>query len=185
MDNLTPRGFIVGLEKPDDDVGPNRPLESLFYNYLAGRLRFESYDFRDGVIKTVLQAFGTDDFTRWFLRQSLSPYYTEKHLEFLRDMLRYMEGQETRYDTDVWDCLITRGGTIPFTPVEDQDAIELQFFGISTDNRQRDYRPFYVSDLIERYAEREGGLQKLLYTCVILFGDNYKELEQDRTEHFD
>lgn len=177
-DNITPRGFLIGLDKPDDDAEPNRAIESFFFNYLKGSLKMESFEFRKELVRQVLSLFCTETLLyRWWFHQQHSPYFTESHLEFLRDILRYAKNEPMKYDFEAWDSLIGREEGALFTPpADEQYEIEYTFFGITTDNVHRELVPYRITDLIEDYAKQEGGLGKLLYACYILFGKHYREV---------
>lgn len=168
-DNITPRGFVYGIKKPDDDRQENRIIESLFFNHLANRIKLESLEFKRALIEHTLEAFGTDNFLEWYYNQYNSPYLSDVHLDFLRDTIGFIYGKPRKYFVEVWDDLLDRTD-IKHRPIH-KELIEREFFGIT----ETHIRPVLVEDVIKEWATKENGLADMLYTLFLLFGKRYDE----------
>lgn len=176
-DNITPRGFVIGGKKADDNADANVFVESLFFNYIGKRISIDTVAFRREMVLTVMKAFGeVPNFNHWYRNQFTSPYLSDLHVEFLRDTIRYLLTGTRKYSLEVWDSIIKRGEIV--TPnAGDDDEDERKFFGISSSGVYRKPKIVKIPDIVTLFMEKKNGAADLLYTAYILFGKDYSERE--------
>lgn len=171
--NITPRGFLVGLKKPEKDAELNTTVEKLFFGSLAKNYQHEKMEFRRQAIEAAYEAFGTTFFKEWYDHQKDSPYFTEMHQDFLRDTLQFLETGERKFHLETWDALLSRDCAEKATET-DYNEIEVEFFGLPQAGIIRKVRPYRLPDLICKWTKQEEGFQDLIYTLFILFGKPYQ-----------
>lgn len=176
-DNITPRGFVVGTSRADDEAEANLAVTALWEQYLSRRMLIDSFDFRDAVIRAVLGAFDTVNFRDWYFNQRTSPFVNDMHRRFLVDTLNFICGCEREFELITWDSLLDKQ-QVP-TPIDKQEVSETEasFFGISTGSVVRDRIDDHVflRDIVAKWCQRENGVVDMLYSTHILFGKPNKE----------
>lgn len=175
-DNVTPRGFVIGAKPADDDAENNKYVESLFFNQLSRRIELDSFAFRKQVILQAFNAFGqVPSFNHWYSNQFTSPYLTDMHVAFLRDMLKFMLDGTRRYNLETWDSILSREDVLASKNPEMDDEIEHDFFGISSPGMIRKPISVKIPDVVKAFMKQPNGTSELIYTLYILFGKNYQD----------
>lgn len=177
MDNITPRGFIYGVDTPDDDREPNKAIEYLFYNNLANSLKTESLAYKRKIIEVALTAFGTSNFLNWFYNQFKSRYLSTTHFEFLLDTLHFISTGNRKFNLEAWDSIISKDEIVYTKEHQDTKVVD-EFFGISSAGVVRTTKNYLVKDVLKLWVSRHNGFNDLLYTINILFSTNYTGKEK-------
>jgi hypothetical protein len=193
---LYPRGFLGGNLKPQiessprpfDDVShrhqyaatdyssgnttivPNPDVEALYITYVKNSVNTGSPAFRSRILAVALNAFGTKNFLTWYLSQFSSPAAGDLHNRFLTDTIKFISTGVRDMPLENWAALllITESadsiGKIP-------DTVK-PFFGIRQDEPFNNARfNIQLTDVIQTWCSKEGGLEDLLGTLHILFGN--------------
>ena len=171
--NLTPRGFVVGHKRADDDCAPNFTVDSLFTAFITKQLNLRKLSFKKSILQAALTAFGVESFTDWCRNQTTSPALSELHADFIKDTINFITGHERKYDLTTWDSIISRSNVPTNTRIELErptfDSLE-DFFGVSNGGVYRVHKANFLEDVLVQWTSREDGFADLIYTLYILFG---------------
>ena len=192
-----PRGFLgwdIGLTPPDNSttlseiisaVNNGRPLplkhsgitnndvQLLWNQFCAGSQYITSFGFREKILLAALHAFGTQDFKAWCNLQQESPYYTDMHRRFINDTFNFLINGRRAVQIHQWSRLID----LRESNYEDRDtnvAID-DYFSYGDDHGYVGigHKPFQnIESVIHHWCARTNGIEDLIATLHILFGDN-------------
>lgn len=152
---------IKNYHNADTTTYSNHEVEALYATYLKQVGEVTSFAFRKKVLSVALRAFGTKDFQEWIIQQRSSPASGELHRRFIRDIVRFLSGKRRELSLQVWAGLLNidedGGNTTPDPEVE-------EFFAIYP----------HAHDLrhtLQFWCSQNGGIEDLLQTLHLLFGD--------------
>lgn len=152
----------------DPQMNANDTVEHLYADYMKEAGEVLSMEFRTKVLHAALHAFGTTSFFHWFREQSSSPAFGDMHQRFLIDTLRFLQGNRREMALVVWDQVLDIEDA---TPLKSQ-YINLadEFFGATLRDAQAK-RNDSVVDVIQLWCTRPNGIEDLLQTLHLLFGN--------------
>jgi len=191
---LFPRGFLGGNIKPqierssnpynaeigkhqyianDRDsngtsIAANPIVEGLYSDYIKNFIATSSFDFRKQVLAVALSAFGTPNFAIWFTTQYKSPAAGDLHNRFLDDTLKFINTGSRDMSLETWQSLLLitdEGNNIGAMSKYAKD-----FFGIQ-DHQDVFKANTSLIEVVQKWCSKEGGLEDLLGTLHILFGN--------------
>lgn len=159
---FAPEKFSV-YKRPTDISEFNRAVEKIYVSYVRQEPHTNSFGFREQVLRAALTAFGTSNFHAWYKLQIQSPVLGRLHRDFLDDTLRFITEGRRDMTLETWGSLID---------IENADAGTV---GIS--DYAREYfgsnRPDpSVIDVVQEWCSKPNGLEDLLGTLHILFGQH-------------
>ena len=154
--------YQVNDKKHGGGGPPSNPhVEALYAEYVKKNPAWNSFEFRERILRTALEAFGLVSFESWYQSQHQSPACGDMHNEFLTDTLKFITTGQRRMHLMSWSSLLhmTDDGSA-IGPVSEEAE---QFF------KNRNH--FMLNDVIQVWCSRDGGLEDLLGTLHILFGN--------------
>jgi hypothetical protein len=154
--------YTVNDKKSSKGGPPANPhVEALYAQYIKKNPSWGSFDFRKETLLTALGAFGTRSFRSWYLSQHQSPACGDLHNRFLTDTLRYINEGRREMGLMTWGSLITmtdEGNSVG--PVSEYAKNLFKHdFGNS------------LTSVIQKWISHDGGLEDMLGTLHILFGN--------------
>lgn len=149
-------------------IAVNENVESLYSKYIRNSYKASSFEFQKLVLITALNAFGTEAFDFWFLKQFESPSVGDLHRKFLEDCLRFISTGRREMPLETWDSLLDYSDSGEMRgPVSEVTA---EFFGISTNGYNRIRRNTMLVDVLQDWCAQPNGLEDLLCSLHVLFG---------------
>lgn len=150
----------------------NRDVDIIWSQYTGAFQYMSSFDFREKIILIALKAFGTQNFMSWIKLQEMSPMYTDMHRRFIMDTLRFIHEGSRSVNIQSWIQLIYPRETTQKdrefnVPIED-------IFDTSIDNQLAigSKLPQSLVEIIPMWCAQPGGIEDMLTTMRVLFGDN-------------
>ena len=193
---LYPRGFLGGDIKPQVDRTPtpfgeqtkqlhytvnqhnsvgssivaNPNVEAIYAAHIKNTIKTGDPAFRTTVLSVALNAFGTNNFLVWYMSQYNSPAAGGLHNDFLLDTLHFITHGSRNMSLETWMALLKitdEGNNIGNLPDKAKE-----FFGVDRDapimNASRNTS---LVEVIQSWCSKSGGLEDLLGTLHILFGN--------------
>lgn len=149
-------------------IAVNENVESLYSKYIRNTYKAEAFEFRKLVMITALNAFGTEAFDFWYLKQFESASVGDMHRRFLEDCLRFILTGRREMSLETWDSLIDYSDSGEMRgPVSEYTA---EFFGITTNGYVRQRRNTMLVDVLQDWCAQPNGLEDLLLALHVLFG---------------
>lgn len=177
MLQLYPRGFLGEQTQggpastPSGKLRPvgNRAVDKLYGQYINRAVLTTAVEFRRQVLATALHAFGTRNFEVWFSSQRQSPKVGRTHLDFLEDTIQFIWSGRRNMDVNTWLAILEA------EDVGDRSGAysELvnEFFGIRSYGLERVERNRDMVDVIQGWCSQSGGIEDMLCTLHVLFGN--------------
>lgn len=165
---LQPSISLFHNQRSGDQIKVNEDVEALYAQMITRVVTFDDFEFREAVLVTALNAFGTQQFDFWYSQQQYIPSAGNLHREFLEDTLQFIETGTRSQHMQTWNDLINSNDTGHRQTVMSQKAIE--FFGISSNGIRREPRNSNLVDVLCNWTSQPGGFSDLLFTLHILFG---------------
>lgn len=189
LDNLeiTPRGFLgnslgesvkipLGTFSKTTTVGPdannfagritipNPNVDKVMNEYVNKPLHCANFGFVVDVIEIAIHAFGTSNFTNWYVMQHKSPVTTDLHIRFLNETIDFILTGERKTNVFTWlNLLACTENTGNYTLVDNNILAKIEKGGIKT-----------IKELLIVWLRKENGLNDLVMTLFILFGSVQK-----------
>jgi hypothetical protein len=163
---------IASVVTPQQGVAEaNAAVEMLHAQYVRRAAVTMSFEFREKVLIAALDAFGTVSFTDWYHSQPESPAFGDTHQRFLDDTLRFILQGRRYLSLESWASFLlpTDAG---IRPVEGGE-IEEEFFSYmeSAQPVTGGTGTVLLADVIQQWTSRPGGIEDLLGTLHLLFGN--------------
>lgn len=151
----------------DRTVISNTDIEHLYKSLLQAAWIPNDFKFRKRVLRAALQAFGTKSFYDWCELQTQSAYFSDTHKQFLNDTFSFIASGQRSVGLHSWMALIDQRPA----PVRlaHNDYNYRAYFKMEQASLLR--RPFTVAETIKAWCSQPGGLEDMLITLHILFGD--------------
>lgn len=146
----------------------NAIIEKLFEEWRSMGRKSTDVDFVEDVISAALQAFGTVDMYEWCYMQTLSPYFTANHRQYLNETFEFIETGKRKFSHPTWLRLLR---------LELADPMDAKVYYTYQDFfRIKDAvlvkPPMDVYTFVERWLSQPGGFDDMLQTLHVLFGDD-------------
>lgn len=153
--------FRIVTKNTDQKHRPNTNVETLFMAVVRDEPYIHKLDFKKKVLQAALHAFGTEDFKFWFEMQQKSPSFGDNHSDFLDDTLRFISTGRRYVHLMTWNELVQ--GTDVGETRSHLSEYASTFF---RDNSGTD-----LTEIIQRWVSQPNGLEDLLFSLHILFGN--------------
>lgn len=161
------RTFILN-EPTGNTIQANERIDSLYAEWIKDPINLDAMAFRDKVLHAAVGAFGTREFSTWYLGQFNSPALGELHNRFLEDTLAFIDGKRRQYPLMTWESLLSHSDTgIIRTEMSEHVA---EFFGYESNGYQRRARNRDLLDVIQSWVSQPNGFEDMLVTLHVLFG---------------
>lgn len=151
-------------------ISANSTVEALYASYIKQTVRTGDFTFRKQILLAAFEAFGTPDFMYWFNTQyTKNPAAGTIHNDFLVDTLKFLTFGRRDMSLETWASLVQitdEGNNIGSMPSEAKE-----FFGISEPGKRRYVNDSNMIDIVKRWCSQPQGLEDLLGTLHILFGN--------------
>lgn len=176
---LYPRGYLgeafVSGQAALDPSRPKKPsahpnVEALYDQYIKRIGATTSFEFRRQVLAVALKAFGTSNFEIWVSSQRQSPLIGDTHNNFIDDTIRFISEGRRDLCVENWDALITSADH--GERLTGHTEIAKEFFGFPSSGHHRYPRNRELIDVIQLWCSRPGGIEDMLCTMHVLFGNN-------------
>lgn len=164
------QGRIAVVQPGASELCVNEDIERLHASYIKEAGEVLGRPFRDKVLSAAFKAFGTMSFHRWVKEQRSSPGFGDMQYRFISDTMEYLQGSKRPVDMTVWEVSIEAG--VPCPPPEKFKEVFFNFFGTTINDReQRPVRNDNLVDVIQMWCSRPNGIEDLLQTLHLLFGN--------------
>jgi hypothetical protein len=147
-------------------VEVNQNVENAWTHFLKNSGSTMNFDFREKILLVALEAFGTMDFKAWVDTQFKGPSTGELHAKFIEDTLGFILTGKREMSLQNWEAVLTMAD-IETNITQHTENIKA-FFLDSTGKTPVNYR---LQDVLIRWCGQEGGIEDLVQTLHVLFGD--------------
>jgi hypothetical protein len=148
-------------------IAANPIVEALYAAYIRNNINTSSMEFRTSILEAALDAFGTTNFAVWYSVQFDNAVAGDLHNRFLDDILKFIEFGRRDMSLETWASLLIitdEGDDVGYL----SDRAK-KFFGIYNNQSAKDN--IKLVDVIQKWCSKPGGLEDLLGTLHILFGN--------------
>lgn len=151
---------------PKASVEINKNVETAWVHMLRHGAATGDFDFRQNVLTIAMGAFGTNDFLEWTNMQISGPSTGHLHVEFIEDTLRFITTGKRHMTVTNWLGIlgISDLGSNVTTKSEDIAAFFIHPLNNTVTNTK-------LVEVIQRWCSHEGGIEDLVQTLHVLFGD--------------
>jgi len=160
--------ILFKLNKPvvsDDKPFLYHPgITTVYEKFDADEKIIRSFEFRETVLQEVLNCFNVNNFRYWLDLQRNSKYYSNLHIEFLNDTIKFMSEGRRSVNIETWVRLVG-GPSLEHENVPKAHPTYRSEFNSLFDNEG-------LVDAISHWTAHEGGFKDLLTFCFIVFGKN-------------
>lgn len=188
---IYPRGFAgfdIGLPIRNKTLSSNQVFKSILHNQDIGRSNtsvisntmvedlwkklcngngfISNFKFREAIIKSGLNAFGTNSFLEWIELQNNNPYLSNIHRRFINDTFNFLKNGTRSLNIQMWLQLIAGDA-------QDNSKVKINyqdFFGTNKPLHQRENHD--INQLLIQWVSQPNGFEDLLGTLHVLFGDS-------------
>ena len=152
------------------EANPN--VESLYAEYIKNCTKVDSPEFRAQVLKATITAFGTKNFAIWYAIQFKSLAAGRLHKQFLEDTLKFILDGRREMSLETWQSLVLITDEGDKIGTHGNSDVVKSFFAIY-DNQdvQSAKTRFNLIDVIQDWCSKPGGIEDMLGTLHILFGN--------------
>jgi hypothetical protein len=142
-------------------ITANPHVEALYAGYIKRLPNSGSFEYRKEILLAALSAFGTPNFRAWYFVQHDSPAAGDLHNRFLTDTLKFLSEGRREMSLETWASLLTI--TDEGNNIGGVSDYAVKFFEYGNNDK--------LTDVIQLWCEKSGGLEDLLGTLHILFGN--------------
>lgn len=159
--------YNKSLVNKDRTVISNSEVENLFKALIQSSWSGNSFEYRERVLKAALSAFGTKSFFDWCQLQNESPYFTDLHRRFLNDTFEFIKTGKRTMAVGTWASIIRPR---PIASMDRNTEYKVtEYFRLNQGSLLR--RPFGITDTVVGWTSQPGGVEDMVATLHILFGD--------------
>lgn len=166
-----PRGFSGGpaLELDDKEVQAGDPNVMILYReYANPGFETQTWQFKRRVIDLALRVFDRKEGFS-FIDQDANTHLSGFNYKFLLDTLKYIATGRRSMDVQMWGDLMEQSSTVPTHVVEGRSAIYKRIAEYKLD--------LTPSSLIQKWLSHKDGLEDLIVTMHLMFGDRVITLD--------
>jgi hypothetical protein len=144
-------------------------VHDLYKDWCGNSDLLKDFDFREKILKTAIESFGTYNFYDWLTLQSTKPTLSDLHKTYILDTLEYlMLDQPRKIDNTSWMRLL-QADDRPNAVVID---VKQYFMSKPGSLATSDVRlPSKMLSILKLWVSKERGFEDLLMTLYIIFGD--------------
>jgi hypothetical protein len=159
----------VGIVQPQQvTADPNHVVETLYAQYLKRSADTLSFEFREAVLIAALNAFGYPNFYTWYMVQLQSPSWGDMHMRFLNDTLEFLMTGRREMRLETWAHLIKPTDEVV---LRQPTALAKKYFYMENRPVPPDTELFSLENTIQLWCEKPQGIEDLLGTLHLLFGN--------------
>jgi hypothetical protein len=172
---------IAGIVVPQQNTADANPaVEMLYAQYVKRAAATMSFEFREKILIVALDAFGTASFTDWYASQPESPSVGDTHQRFLDDTLHFIRCGRRNLPLESWVSFLLPfdgGRRLAHVSETSEDngpgktAEEFFSYMQSTQPIAAGHGTVLLADVIQQWTSRPGGIEDLLGTLHLLFGN--------------
>lgn len=151
----------------DRTVISNTEIEHLYKTLCQAAWIPNNLAFTERALRAALSCFGTRSFFDWCELQTQSAYFTDLHKQFLNDTFTFITTGQRRIMLQTWLATVDMKPAPP--KLMHHDYAYRQYFKMEQAALLR--RPFGVKDTVQAWCSQPGGLEDMITTLHILFGD--------------
>lgn len=164
IDNFIPMKLSKPVIEDDKPFLYHPGITKVYEEFDADEKIIRSFEFRETVLQEVLDCFNVNNFRYWLDLQRSSKYYSNLHIEFLNDTIKFISEGKRSVNVETWIRLV--GG-----PSLKQENVPK-----ATPTYRSEFNSLFENEaLIEAmscWTSHEGGFKDLLTFCFIVFGKN-------------
>ena len=150
-------------------VVSNTTVEKLWNDLISANNFGNNFNFREQILVTALNAFGTSNFLDWIRLQSQNPYLNTNHYRFINDTLNFIRGENRALNIQYWLTLLSENSAVG-NESSKVKINEEKFFNTNKPLHMRESTQLKSS--IVQWVSKPGGFEDLLGTLHVLFGDS-------------
>lgn len=152
----------------EKSVISNPIIERLFEEWRTRTRKSTDVAFIEDVINAAIHAFGTLNMYEWCFMQTVSPYFTANHRQFLNETFTFIETGKRKFSHPTWMRLLR----LELADPEDAKVYYAyqDFFRVKDPVLLKP--PMDIFALIERWMAQPGGFDDMLQTLHVLFGES-------------
>lgn len=144
-------------------------VHTLYREWCANPDLLKDFDFREQILKTAVESFGTYSFYDWLLLQSAKPTLSDLHRTYILDTLDYLLlGVQRKIDNSSWVRLLEADDRPNAVVIDIKKYFQANTDAYSSDNVRL---PMKLHDALKLWVSKECGFEDLLLTLNIVFGD--------------
>lgn len=172
---------IAGIVIPQQNTADaSAAVEMLYAQTIRRAAATMSFEFREKILIVALDAFGTASFTDWYATQPESPSFGDTHQRFLDDTLHFIRHGRRDLSLESWASFLLpfdggrRLAHVSETTGENgpgETAEEFFSYMQSTQPIAAGHGTVLLADVIQQWTSRPGGIDDLLGTLHLLFGN--------------
>lgn len=159
--------YKTDIAKTSKAVVSNLAVEKM-WKELIGANRFSSnFNFREEILVSALNAFGTDNFLAWIQLQAKNPYLGPNHIRFINDTFNFISGKRRALNIQYWLALLSEQGN------NGNESVSINtetYFGTNKPLHMRE--PVDIKNALIKWVSQPGGYEDLLGTLHVFFGDS-------------
>lgn len=142
----------------------NPVVEALFEQWRTKSRKVSQADFVGDVCAAVANAFGTMSFYEWCHMQNSGPYFTSYHRQYLNETLKFIvNGEQRSIGYPTWNKLLV---PVAATHEDSQERFLYQDLLLPYGMEN-----LTVHRIIERWIAKPNGVDDMLVTAHLVFGD--------------
>jgi hypothetical protein len=161
----------VSVVQPQvNTLDPNPEIEQYYRRWLGEGQTVNTFEFREQVLVSAIQAFGTESFHDWYMEQFRSPAFGDLHHRFLEDTLGFIESGTRSLSLQNWMAVINQTDDGANEQILGAKAAE--FFGVPIPgHRYRQPQNRWLLPVMQRWLSHPQGFEDFLLTLRVLFGE--------------
>lgn len=157
--------------KEERSVTANLAIEDIYAKLVRNDVKADDFDFREEALIKILQAFGTQNFTEWYIAQFQSPSFGILQHRFLDDVLRFVRTGRSQMSLQNWDeIVLATQDRETFVDGTLSEEATWTFRGAKSMAELHKSSRMSVPDMVQEWMRKPGGFSHLVHTSHILFG---------------
>jgi hypothetical protein len=148
----------------------NIEINSIWSEVLSSNLDYNTFEFKQRVLKAALNAFGTDTLAQWISAQYSNPEFTHTHHKFIDETIEFVSSNKRReYTFSNWTMLLTceavEHDTPKYTEIQQKYLLSQNPKKLGLINTSKTIEEFILD-----WVRQPKGIDDLTSSLFVLFG---------------
>ncbi len=159
----------ANISKEKSPYESNTEVNSIWAKILNNSNEYISFDFKQNVLKTALNAFGTDYLVQWLSVQHKHPNFTKDHHNFIDETIGFIyQGKPRQISHSNWITILDsskiENNTVQYTETQAKWLAEPSTkYGFKNSSKT-------IHDLVHDWVKVPKGINDLESSLFVLFG---------------
>lgn len=151
----------------------SNPVVEIFNRWSARPVSIKNFEFRERILKTFFQCFGSRRFREWLAVQLESGQMSGLHQKFLLETLEFaLTGKRRKIECIQWVNLLEAG------PVTMSIRVNPDEFYQTKKELHNDVRiPMDLTEILLPWLTQNGGFEDVLITLYVIFGSRLRQTD--------